>query len=122
MRRFIVLVALATMAGLVSVYGEVEAVKIGYTIRQLEETKSQSLDRSRALEYNIARLKAPHNLERRLLAQKITLESPKQWQTLVLPGSSSARRPLLGAGGAGTLPLGRFLIGTAQAEAKESSS
>ena len=121
MRRFLCLIFCATLAGVVSVYGEVEAVKIGYTIRQQEEVKSQALDRARALKYNIAHLKAPHNLERRLLAQRIQLESPKQWQTLVMSGSGGVKRASVAAASSNQLPLwGRFLIGTAQAEAKES--
>ena len=121
MRRFVFFLTMVTGAGLLYVYTEVEAVKIGYTIRKQEEAKVQVLDRGRALKYNIASLKAPHNLERKLLAQRILLESPKQWQTLVLPTPGAVKRPRLGQAPAGQLPhLGRFLIGTAQAEAKES--
>ncbi len=121
MPRFLCLVLCAMLAGLVSVYGEVEAVKIGYTIRKQQEAKALVLDRSRALKYNIAQLKAPHNLERRLQAQRIVLESPKQWQTLVMPMAGTVRRPVVGQPAVNQLPyLGRFFIGTAQAEAKES--
>ena len=123
MARFVSFVVLATFAGLFYVYAEVEAVKIGYTIRQQEEAKVQALDRARALKYNIASLKAPHNLERRLLAQKILLESPKQWQTLVLSqGVNGKKQTLVGS------PINRppffvkFFVGTAQAEAKEPPS
>lgn len=122
MKRFTAFVVCLTLAGLTYVYGEVEAVKIGYTIRKQQEARAQSLDRSRALQYNIARLKSPRNLERRLEAQKIELESPKQWQTLVMPGAAGTlKRPAVGqVPGRPLPPLGRFFIGTAQAEAKES--
>ena len=92
MKRFTAIVVLATLASLFYVFAEVEAVKIGYVIRKQEEQKVLVLDRARALKYNIAQLKAPHNLERKLQAQKIALESPKAWKTLVLPGAGVVRR------------------------------
>lgn len=121
MRRFAAALAIVTSAALFWVYAEVEAMKIGYEIRRQEESKVQALDRGRALKYNIARLKAPHTLERRLSAQKIQLESPKTWQTIVMPGaaasagSKAVRQPYRQP------PFFRFLVGTAQAEAKETS-
>ncbi len=122
MRRFTAFIVCMTLAGLVYVYAEVEAVEIGYTIQKQEQMKVQALDRARALKYNIARLEAPHNLERKLLAQKIQLEAPKQWQTLVLaaPGGVKTgpltREPFF----QGPHFFDRFFVGTAQAEAKES--
>lgn len=117
MKKFFAAVCTGTLAMLVYVYAEVAAVKTGYDIRKQEETKSLLSDRARALEYNIARMKAPGTLERKLEARKIVLESPKTWQTLQMPGakpvrpaeSSFARPPF----------FTKFLVGTAQAEAKE---
>lgn len=123
MKRFAAILVLATLAGLFYVYEEVEAVKIGYEIRKLDQEKSLLLDRSRALQYNIARLKAPESLEKRLLDQRIKLESPKSWQTLAAPGAAiKLKNQSLGRGlfaGPGTLT--KFFLGTAQAEAKETS-
>lgn len=120
MKRFTAIVVLATLAGLFYVFEEVEAVKIGYQIRRQEEQKVLALDRGRALKYNIARLKAPHNLERKLLAQRIQLESPKSWQTIVLPEAGMAKsKSAMAATGRPPLFV-RFFMGTAQAEAKES--
>ena len=116
MKRFIASVACVTVAGLFYVFLEVEAVKIGYAIQKQQETRVLALDRARALKYNIAQLKSPHNLERKLLAQKIALQSPKAWQTLVLPGNGARKtsavsvRPHL---------FTKFFVGTARAEAKE---
>ena len=120
MKKFLAMLSLAVMAALFYVSQEVDAVKIGYTIRKQEETKTMLLDRSRALKYNIARLKAPNTLEKRLIAQKINLQSPKSWQTLVISPASAqkqaAARSLLN-----NAPiLTKFIVGTAQAEAKES--
>ena len=122
MRRFAAFVICMTLAGLVYVATEVEAVKIGYTIRKQNEAKTQALDRGRALQYNIARLEAPHNLEQKLLAQRIQLESPRQWQTLVTAGPAGVKGPSLAQESLFPGPnlFGRFFVGTAQAEAKES--
>lgn len=119
MRGFFVLVALGTIASLGYVGQEVEAVKIGYTIRKQQETRTLFLDRARALKYNIARLKAPNTLEKRLTAQKISLQAPKSWQTLVVSSgkiSGQASEPSLFF----RPPiLTKLFMGTAQAEAKE---
>ncbi len=120
MRRFLAIVGMVTAAALFYVSQEVEAVKVGYTIRKQEETKTQYLDRARALKYNIARLKAPNNMERRLSAQRIVLQSPKSWQTLVIT-SKPAAQPGLAQSLMQRSPLfNRLMVGTARAEAKES--
>ena len=123
MRRFAAFVICVTLAGLVYVTAEVEAVKVGYTIQKQEQMKAQALDRARALKYNIARLEAPHNLERKLLAQRIQLEAPKQWQTLVVPGAVNVNRAQISQESIsqGLRLFNRFFVGTAQAEAKESA-
>lgn len=120
MRKFLAMLALATTASLGYVSQEVEAVKVGYTIRKQEETKTLLLDRARALKYNIARLKAPNTLEKRLTAQKIALQSPKSWQTLVI--SQGQRQKQAASHSMLMQPsiLSKLFVGTAQAEAKES--
>jgi len=122
-KRFVAGVFLVTLACLVYVYAEVQTFKIGYTIRKQEEMKTQLLDRARALNYNIDRLKSPANLERRLEAQKVLLASPKTWQTLVLTDRSAPRSEAW-AHSAWMHPsiLAKFFVGTAEAQAKESSS
>lgn len=119
MSKFISILICTTLAGLMYVYTEVEAVKIGYDIRKQQEIKTQALDQSRALQYNIARLKAPQTLEKKLLAQRIELKTPASWQTLVMQDgrmkpSEPSRLSLI------PKPFdSRFFIGTARAEAKE---
>lgn len=120
MRRFTVAIVCITTAGLLYVGQTVDAVKIGYTIRKQEERKIQLLDRARALKYNIARLKAPDTLERKLQTQRIVLSSPKSWQTLVMPGVKTSQRSGAAAMLAKPPFIGKWLVGTAQAEAKES--
>ncbi len=121
MKRFMTSLICATVAGLFYVSMEIGAVKTGYTIRKQEEMKVQLLDRGRALKYNVARLEAPHNLERRLLAQKIMLAPPKEWQTLVLANSHSVHPNAQAASSSNKPPYFlKCFVGTAQAEAKES--
>ena len=123
MKRFVAALTILTLAGLTYVYTEIEAVEIGYAIQKQEEMKMLGLDRQRALKYNIARMKTPGVLEKRLEAGRIVLESPKAWQTLVLKNSArppvnqpDLMRPFLNHPSL----LTKFLIGTAQAEANES--
>ena len=118
MRRFLAGLLLVMSGALFYVYQEVETMKTGYVIRKQEETKTQFLDRARALKYNVARLKAPSNLERRLTAQRIVLQSPKSWQTLVI-GPSKAAEPKMADLFARPSFFGKLMVGTAQAEAKE---
>ena len=121
MKKFFAFVCTGTLAMLVYVYAEVSAVKTGYEIRKQEESKTLLTDRARALEYSIARMKAPGTLERKLEARKIVLESPKTWQTLVLPDQRRLKaatvEPMFGRAPFFT----KFLVGTAQAEAKEAA-
>ncbi len=120
MKRFLMAVVLTTAAALFYVSQEIESVKIGYTIQKQQETKIQYLDRARALKYNIARLRAPNNLERRLTAQRIILQSPKSWQTLMI-ASKPVAPPSVAESFLTRSPLfGKLLVGTARAEAKES--
>ena len=120
MKRFFAGLILVTFAALSYVYQETEAVKVGYMIRKQEETRTQFLDRARALKYNVARLKAPDNLERRLSAQRIVLQVPKSWQTLEAT-PSGAGRPTVAHSFLNHPPFfGKLFVGTAQAEAKES--
>ena len=124
MKKFVAMLVLATLSGLVYVYAEVEAVKIGYTIRKQEEMKTMLIDRARTLKYNIGRLKSPANLERKLQAQKISLESPKSWRTLTL---DSGKKPIVQPDLIQTLwnrpgIFAKLFVGTAEAQAKESSN
>lgn len=121
MRRFMTFLILSTLASLFYVSQEVGAVQVGYTIRKQEETRTLLLDRTRALQYNIERLKSPNNLERRLTAQKIILQSPKSWQTLVMtPGQAKPAHTSVASFLTKPPIFSKLLMGTAQAEAKES--
>ncbi|MEI8345263.1 MAG: hypothetical protein WCG06_04245 [Candidatus Omnitrophota bacterium] len=122
MKKFVAGLVVATSAGLLYAHLEIEAVKIGYTIQKQEQAKSQLVDRARALKYNIAKMKAPGNLERRLSARRVVLESPKTWQTLwVAPAESKiAQRRSFAAPLLTGIPISKLFIGTAQAESKDS--
>lgn len=124
MKRFVAGVALVTLGCLIYVFAEVQTFKIGYAIRRQEETKTLLLDRARALKYNIARMKSPANLEKRLQAHKVTLASPKTWQTIVMTGTAApVRQPAMARSlWASPSILSKLFMGTAEAQAKESSS
>ena len=121
MTRFLTAVIFFAVAGLSCVYTEVEAVKIGYYIQKQEDMKTSMIDRARALTYNIARLKAPGNLERKLAVQKIVLQARKQWRTLVMPDQVRLARESLMKPFVEVPQVAKFFIGTARAEAKETS-
>ena len=120
MKRFIAATILMTLFGLFYVHLEVEAVRIGYRIRKQDETKTLFLDRARALKYNIARLSAPNILEKKLLAQKIELSAPKSWQTLTAQNRNPSKQSLMGQSVLSEMGFGKFFVGTARAEAKDS--
>ena len=119
MKRFLAGLLLVMFAALSYVYQETEAVKVGYFIRKQEEARTLALDRGRALRYNIGRLKSPDNLEKRLSAQRIVLQVPKSWQTLIVAPKGS--RSPVGTNSLLNHPpfFGKLFVGTAQAEAKE---
>ncbi len=119
-RKFLTILAVGTLASLGYVSQEVEAVKIGYTIRKQEESRTLLLDHARQLKYNIARLEAPNTLEKRLTAQKINLQSPKSWQTLVISQTEGRKQAATRSFLAQPPILSKLFMGTAQAEAKES--
>lgn len=121
MRRFLLILFSVTLAGLLYVYTEVEAMKLGYTIRKGEESKTQLMDRGRALRFQVSNLKSSANLEKRLSERRVVLESPKELKTLVLNAYAQPKpqenimqtflkQPF----------FNKFFIGTAQAEARES--
>ncbi len=120
MKRFVFFLSIATLASLFYVYEEVEAVKTGYKIRKQQEIKARALDHARSLQYNIASLKAPNNLEKKLLLERIELASPKSWNTLVLSSGRELQRSNEPQFSTNRSPFfTKFFIGTAQAEAKE---
>lgn len=122
MNRFMSALLCFTLAGLSYVYLEVEAVTIGYTIRKQEEQKTMGMDRARALNYNIAMLKSPHNLERKLAAQKIVLESPRSWNTLVMADPNAVKANAAAQSLTMAPLMNKFFVGTASAEARERAS
>ncbi len=120
MKRFVVFVVMATLSSLMYVYQEIEAVQVGYRIRKQIEEKTQLLDHARNLKYNISRLKAPADLEKKLSDRNIVLGAPQAWQTLVLSKDGTFQRPVpVPQAVQNSSFLGKIFIGTAQAEAKD---
>ena len=123
MLKYMALLFCISLAGLFYVYEEVEAVKIGYTIRKQEETKVLWLDHARALKYNRAHLESSNYLEKQLAAERIQLEAPKAWETLVIySGHRVNSKPGFAASIRQAAFFNRFFMGTAQAEANDSTT
>ena len=76
MKKFITCVITLTAFGLIVVYGEVEAMKIGYDIRQLNIRKRELTHRMKSSEFEIASLTAPDYLEARMAADHVHLVNP----------------------------------------------
>lgn len=77
MNKFLIALGSLTFLGLVIVYGEVEAVKIGYDIRQLNILKLELRTNLKEKQLQIASLKAPENLERLMSDFKVELTNPQ---------------------------------------------
>ena len=77
MKKFIITVTSLTLVALVVVYGEVEAMKTGYDIRQLNIRKRELTHRMKESEFEIATLTAPEQLEEKMLAYRVKLVNPK---------------------------------------------
>ena len=121
MKRLTFFVIATTLACLFYVFQEVEAVKVGYRIRKQMEEKTQLLDHARNLKYNISRLKAPADLQKRLSDRNIVLGAPQAWQTLVLSQNGTLQKPAVAPQVLRPSSfIGKIFIGTAQAEAKDS--
>lgn len=106
MKRFVFSVILVTLVGLVVVWGEVEAVKTGYKIRQMTLEKRDLVGRQKLLELEVASLKTPRRLEEWLKTSQVKLTSSR---LMKLAGLKPAERAQKSA------PLARLFVETAQA-------
>jgi len=115
MKKFIFSVITITLIGLVMVYGEVEAMKIGYDIRQLDIRKREITHQMKEAEYHIAQLTAPERLEESMRAYQVELVKPKLLKVAKLPkGQDLNSMPAPSA--KGNTFLNRFFISSAQAD------
>lgn len=114
MKRFFFCVLLVTLVGIGVVYGEVEAVKTGYRIRQLNLKKLSMITDRKQLEFEVAKLKAPRRLEKWMQTQEVCLSHGK-FLKLARRNTEKTDHSASEKPGIGLIRLARIFLGTAQA-------
>ncbi len=112
MSRYLMILTTVTFLGLAIVYGEVEAMKTGYEIRQLSIQKRDLTHRLKESEFQIASVTSPDKLEERMESYRVKLASPKTLRIARIgsPASGSA------SSARNASALTGFLVPTAQAD------
>ncbi len=82
--KFFLLIAVTTAITLGYVHQQIELLKISYKMEVSEEDLTKLLDRNSFLVYNLIAIKAPHNLERILLAKNVAFELPATDQLMLI--------------------------------------
>ncbi|NQU73962.1 MAG: hypothetical protein HQ547_04560 [Candidatus Omnitrophica bacterium] len=80
--KFSVCLVFVTLLALLYVHQQVRLVKISYGIEFNEREITTLLDQNKSLMYNIAKLKSPVDLEKKLLASKKEFSIPQQWKVV----------------------------------------
>ena len=111
MKRFVLGVLAVMVVGLGVVTAEIEALKTGYHIRQLNLQKLDLVNQMKHLEFEIANLKTPERLEQWMATSRVKLG---QSRTVELARVEPLPQP---AKGNGFTRLARLFLGTAQAQA-----
>ena len=117
MKRFVLTVILTTFVGLAVVYGEVEAMKIGYQIRQLSLKKMELVNDTKLLEFQIATLKTPGRLEQWMGNSHVSLTQSRTLRVARVedPGSIAASAE---GSRKGPVQFARLFMGTARADSE----
>ena len=111
MTRYLSVLATVTFLGLAIVYGEVEAMKTGYEIRQLSIQKRDLTHRLKESEFQIASVTSPDKLEQRMDSYQVKLASPRTLRIArVASSDTDASRT------SSNSVLTGFLVPTAQAD------
>jgi hypothetical protein len=113
MSRYLSVLVTVTFVGLAIVYGEVEAMKTGYEIRQLSIQKRDLTHRLKESEFQIATVTSPDKLEERMDSYRVKLASPKTMRIARIGSDPGQSRASSGREGSG---LTGFLVPTAQAD------
>ena len=114
MSKYLLMLTTVTFLGLAIVYGEVEAMKTGYEIRQMSIQKRDLTNRLKECEFQLASVTSPDRLEERMDCYRVKLASPKTLKIARIgapetdPSRSSAER--------GGSMFSGFLVPTAQAD------
>jgi len=112
-KRFVLIVSLVTFVGLAVVCAEVEAVKTGYEIRQLNLKKMELANQIKLLEFEIATLKTPRRLEQWMGNARLNLTHSKT-MTLV----KNVEEPRRAVDSKNPIHIARLFLGIAQADSE----
>ncbi|MFH1479073.1 MAG: hypothetical protein ABIG92_04780 [Candidatus Omnitrophota bacterium] len=80
-------VFIITLLALAYVNMQVLVYQMGLKVKENTYIYSNLVDQNKILLYNVLNLKSPVNLEAKLLAKKVELNMPREWQVLKLKGS-----------------------------------
>ena len=117
--KFFISVIILTMCALLYVHQNIEILKAGYSIDTNQKAFSYFLDRHKRLVYNLAKLKSPSALEKRLLAEEIELIEPGVNNVYYASANNTERTSLAFRNGNGESIIDRILdTFTAKAEAR----
>ena len=84
--NFICTVIIITATTFLHTHQKIEALRFSYEMRGKEAVVNNLLDQQKELEYNVARLKAPGNLELQLAKNDVKMVLPERWQVFKVSG------------------------------------
>lgn len=84
MYKFLCSIIIITSLSLSYVHQRVELFEYSYRINDNHKRLCLLIDRNEGLRYNVASLKAPHNLRRELALNNIELDTPQNWHNIRL--------------------------------------
>jgi len=118
MRRLVLSVMMITLVGLVVVTYEVESLKTGYDIRNLNIKKREMVVAAKQLEYEVITLKSPFQLEQWIASTEIDLRKPQVMRFAKVQEPVILHGEYLKAGSKVPSFVSRWFLGTAQAESE----
>lgn len=94
-KRFILIIALLTLLGFITAWQQIQTVRFGYKISEIEQYKKQLVEQRLNLTLRLAQLKSPQNLLAQAKVMKINFSYPQEWSSLsraVVPCASSVTK------------------------------
>lgn len=84
MYKFLCSIIVITSLSLTYIYQQVQLVEYSYRINNSHKRLCLLIDQNEGLRYNVASLKSPDNLTRRLASNNIKLDTPQNWYNIRL--------------------------------------
>jgi hypothetical protein len=88
--KFLIGFAVVTSALLLYVHEKVEILRVSYRIHEKSRHLSEKAEEFRRMKFEVAQLRSPQNLEKRLGELELPLALPKQIQALRVPATMPA--------------------------------